>query len=285
MSLTKFLHDPDFGPRLEHLLKFPRIPPFGPHPLVPSSSPNAPLIGAAFDYLLRFDLQRRFPLAVAREWVAETGLRKLSARQQKKPTQFLAAQKTLDTATRAIHQARLAHADYLKHGDLSNDLLQAVLRLAQIDSLARSGIVPKWFGVVELHDMRELRHLMDAIPWSDLTPQWRCILNPTFGRASALVGGADADILFDDSLIEIKTTKNGAFSREYIKQLAGYYILQLIGGVDGTPAGDTIQYLGVYSARYGRIIRVPVREVVPSSSIQELTNLFQEFSMRRKFQN
>ncbi|RYY96956.1 MAG: hypothetical protein EOO11_12190 [Chitinophagaceae bacterium] len=285
MSLTKFLQDPDFGPKLDCLLRFPKVPPFGEHPVVPSSSPNTSLIGTAFDYLLRFALQRRFPLAVAREWVAETGLRTFSARIQRKPTQLLAARKTIDTATRAIHQAKLAHADYLKHGELSNDLLQAVLRLAQVDLLSRSGILPKWFGVVNLHDMKELRRLMDVVPWNNITPQHRCILNPTFGHASALVGGADADILIDDSLIEIKTTKNGAFSREHVRQLAGYYVLHLVGGIDGAPAVEAIEYLGVYSARYGRIIRVPVLEVVPSSSTHEIANLFQDFSMRSKLRN
>jgi hypothetical protein len=43
--------------------------------LVPPRALNLPLIGTAFDYLFRFNLARRFPFAISRQWVAETALR------------------------------------------------------------------------------------------------------------------------------------------------------------------------------------------------------------------
>ena len=46
----------------------------------------------------------------------------------------------------------------------------------------------------------------------------KCYLNPTFGDASNLVGGADADIILDDMLIDIKTTKAISFTQEHYNQ-------------------------------------------------------------------
>ncbi|WNG49181.1 hypothetical protein F0U60_37500 [Archangium minus] len=266
---------PEIDRQLEALLVFPSIPGFGEHPLVPSASTNYSLIGTAFDYLLRFGLQRRVSFAMSREWVAEEGLRSLVARGYGHPARRL-SQKTIDAATKAISEAKAACSEYCEHGEITNALLQSALRLAQIDALVRSGIKVKWFGVVDLKDMRELRRLMDLVPWQEFTPRKRCLLNPTFGRASTLVGGADADLLLDDTLIEIKTTKSGAFSKTYVKQLVGYYVLFLIGGIDGAEAEDDIAKIGVYAARYGRLVRIPVRSVVPPMALRSLTKLFQQ---------
>jgi hypothetical protein len=40
-------------------------------------------------------------------------------------------------------------------------------------------------------------------------------LNPDFGFASKLVGGADADIVLDSTLIDIKTVKAATLKPEY----------------------------------------------------------------------
>lgn len=35
-----------------------------------------------------------------------------------------------------------------------------------------------------------------------------CVLNPTFGAASELVGAADGDLILDGTLIDVKVNKN-----------------------------------------------------------------------------
>ena len=76
-----------------------------------------------------------------------------------------------------------------------------------------------------------------------------CILNPIFGRASGLVGGADCDLVIDDTLIDIKTTKYLALKREYFNQLIGYYVLSKIDQIQGAPRGYAIRRLGIYFSR------------------------------------
>jgi hypothetical protein len=50
-------------------------------------------------------------------------------------------------------------------------------------------------------------------------------LNPTFGRYSELVGGADADIITSSSLIDLKTTSHPSIDNYELAQIVGYYML------------------------------------------------------------
>ena len=71
MSLTRFLNNPDvvarvkpFRPNLPHKIA-------GSLKVEPLTT-NYTLVGTAFDYLLRFELQRRAPYAIAKRLVAES---------------------------------------------------------------------------------------------------------------------------------------------------------------------------------------------------------------------
>lgn len=63
--------------------------------------------------------------------------------------------------------------------------------------------------------------LVRAVPREMLVARQRATLNPTFGEASALVGGADADFVIDHTLVDIKTTKYPELKREIPHQLVG----------------------------------------------------------------
>jgi hypothetical protein len=86
------------------------------------------------------------------------------------------------------------------------------------------------------------------------------VLNPTFGSASELVGGADADLFLDGTLIDCKTTKHLEMRRDIFNQLLGYYCLSRIGGVEGCRGRVTA--IAVYYARYGILHRIPVSAFV-----------------------
>lgn len=75
--------------------------------------------------------------------------------------------------------------------------------------------------------------------------------NPNFGKYSEHVGGADADIIIDDSLIDFKTTRCINYNNKEInslKQLIGYYLLNYLNN------GLRINSLVLYYARYGVFI-------------------------------
>lgn len=86
------------------------------------------------------------------------------------------------------------------------------------------------------------------------------VLNPTFNLSLA-VGGADADLIIDGCLIELKTTKRPKLPREWIYQLVGYALLDDIDCYD-------IDRVGFYLSR------------VPTLLTWELPDLIAEMAER-----
>jgi hypothetical protein len=148
---------------------------------------NYALLGTAFDYALRFLLQKRFAgqvEVITSPWVAEHALQRCSPLIE-------------DTLNSLVSRAKSLVGNYLQPNFLSSDLdfsealLQSCLHLAQCDQVFRSG------GRADIEagpscraDIDDLALLVDNAIRStaDWTVQSRLILNPTFGEASELVG-------------------------------------------------------------------------------------------------
>jgi hypothetical protein len=103
-----------------------------------------------------------------------------------------------------------------------------------------------------------------------------CALNPKFGRASELVGGADCDLVIDEALIDIKTTKNFQLERGHLDQVIGYYVLSKIGGIQGAPKGHQINQVGIYFSRFGHLWLFNVHDVVKVERWPEFINWFKQ---------
>lgn len=93
-------------------------------------------------------------------------------------------------------------------------------------------------------------------------------LNPTF-EGSKDIGGADADLILDDYLIDIKTTVNPRVDPQWLYQLLGYVLLDY---------SDRYQLRGVglYLARQGLLLRWEMSEFLESLGIKgpkDLPNL------------
>ncbi|KGR89875.1 hypothetical protein CD30_14920 [Ureibacillus massiliensis 4400831 = CIP 108448 = CCUG 49529] len=82
------------------------------------------------------------------------------------------------------------------------------------------------------------------------------ICNPSFEKASILVGGADADILIDSTLIEIKTESQFGYKADHMRQLIGYYILSLF-----TPSFPKIDKLAIYNSRFCRYVYINIDDI------------------------
>ena len=80
--------------------------------------------------------------------------------------------------------------------------------------------------------------------------------NPTFGEASMMVGGADADLLVGTTLVDIKTTVKWGYMWTDAAQLVGYYVFSAMVG-EPWP----IERLAIYRSRFGRIEYVDCGEV------------------------
>ena len=94
------------------------------------------------------------------------------------------------------------------------------------------------------------------------------------------VGGADADLILDDILIEIKVTKKLELRREYFNQLIGYYLLSLVGGVNGNTDIKPIKRIGVYFARHGYLWQIPLSEIAPQKTFDEFLVWFADYVKR-----
>ena len=101
------------------------------------------------------------------------------------------------------------------------------------------------------------------------------VLNPTFD-GSKDVGGADADLIIDNTLIEIKTTTKLEIPGRWILQLLGYVLLDYSDKF-------RIDSIGLYMARQGEMFTWSVDEVincVASEKGQDINRLRKQFRDR-----
>jgi len=207
------------------------------------------LVGTAFDYLMRFWIKRNNPQAEVKSWVAETAV------EITLPMLGVPASVT-KTAKRILREAKQTYSEYLETGDVTDEIICATVHLAQLDPIYRALYVDPNLGIVEQPVIDELKELLSLVNPKYFLAKKYCALNPTFGDASSLVGGADADLIIDDVLIDIKTTQSGKLDIGQFHQLIGYYILNHIGRINGKH-NIRINQLGVYYSRYGELLTFP----------------------------
>jgi len=270
MSLTSFIKIPEVSAKFRSDFKLPSVKLEGEIKAPPITT-NYPLMGTAFDYLMRFYLERINKNAIADHWVAENSVAMLNAMSQvakkksKTPKKLLPSKQKImeefrDVSSQIIaasnkmselmDDAKRIHAVYLKNGDLNSDILKTSIVLAQMDAFYRSGNIHPNLGSVEEGDIADLRNLISLVSPDIFKSRKLCVLNPTFGYGSELVGGADADLIIDNTLIDIKTTKYLSFTQEHYNQLIGYYILSKLGRLNDS-MDVPIHNIGIYFSRHG----------------------------------
>lgn len=264
LSLTKFISLPDVKARFEQEFPLP-VTTLKGQILAPPVTKNYSLVGIAFDYLMRFYLERLNPGCVTHGWVAETSVEftKLSG----DPGLF-------DKASKLLKLAKKNHQRYIKTGKLGDYIFTSAIHLAQLDIIYRAGKVDPNMGRVDPGDLDDLSNLIALVKPELFRSRVICMLNPTFGEASILVGGADADIVIDDTLIEIKTSKYLKFNKEHYHQLVGYYLLSKIGGCVGDVKGLSLNKLGIYYSRYGILHTVTVETIENKPNLKQFIKWF-----------
>jgi len=262
MSLTSLIKNPDVRKKFKD--EFPRQPvPRKKEPIAPPLTKHYGLVGTAFDYLLRFYLKRLNPKAKTSPWVAEM------------VPDLLADNKRLQKkAQRVVADAKKAYAHYLKSGKIDKRLLKSVLSLAQLDPIYRSGTDEYEIGKIDERDLQDLKALISLVNPKSFKAKKVIVLNPTFGSASHLVGGADADLLIDNIIIDVKTTKELRVRRDSYNQLIGYYILATIGGVDGLGRKHPIERMGIYFSRFGELHTINVKDAIDPKRFHSFVRWF-----------
>jgi hypothetical protein len=258
----------------------------------PPLTANYGIVATAFDYLLRFRLQGLNKSAQASLWAAEQGVEMIGAEEfvydlDSGRLSSSTRDRRRQKADAYIAEARELHRGYLKTGKLGDELLAVCLRLAYLDVALRVGpdrIDWKGLAKPDKRDITDLRALLALVDESAFKARSACLLNPTFGLASTLVGGADADLLIDDCLIDIKNTKDPHLDAGDFLQLIGYYLLNGYAGMScsGKPVVYRINSLAIYFSRYGVLWKFPVEEVLPSNAAPETARWFFDAVCRTK---
>ena len=273
MSLTSLLNNPIAQDIFRETFDFSEYD-IGAEMAAPPVTGNCAAIGVAFDYLTRFWLKRRWPDAEERAWVAEMAAHRLE-KGIGGPGHAGAARK----ARALLATTKSEYATYMRTGEPTDGLMRAALGLATLDPVYyRDRITPHRMTRAVTHvgakplegDIGDLRALWKVLEEGDLGEIHPPLsLNPDFGDASDLVNGADADIIADGFLIDIKTTKRPTFKRKYFDQLAGYTVLQRLAG------GSDFRRVGVYFSRHGCLEEVNVDRIYKAPKLENLLRVFQ----------
>lgn len=245
----------------------------------PPLTGNFKIVGRAFDYLLRFYLQRINPHARDTTWAAERGVELIglgSGAAKGKDVPTISRHPHGLKAAAFLSDAKRQHRVYLKSGQVTEDLLVAVHRLAHFDVASRDG--PErvdWHTLNYLSpdDAADLKALLQLVDENTFRTAGPCILKPR-PVAAALVGGAQPDFILDRCLVEIRTGKEPRIDIRDFFELVGYYLLLGLGGIgnpDGKPEQLPIASIGIYFARFGQLWKVPVREMLPPNAVPDIT--------------
>lgn len=255
------------------------------HPL----TSNYGIVGTAFDYLLRFYLQfhNKETFIQRDSWVADHSYRLLKKHLSESKSKTIETgfhrdkvfktKELLGLITDQYIQAKENYKNYLVSGQFSDGLITSTIFLAKLDVYYRTAIVDQNFDVHNEDDIKDLTALISIVKHEHFKANDKCYFNPTFGKGSILVGGADADLIIDNTLIDIKVTKELKLERKHLNQVLGYYILSLIGGVNDNPMDRPIENVGIYFARHGELWTVPLIQFGSQQKFQDFKKWFIQF--------
>lgn len=278
MSLTSFIKIKQVREKFQETFVLPDFN-YQTALLAPPLTENYMLVGTVFDYLLRFYLKRLNPHAITKTWVAEQAVRQI-------PETFgwgtsysifgrSWCEKTYSKGLAILNEAKQLYTGYLQSGQVTREIIKSAILLAQLDKIYREGRLDRNFGVADEGDITDLENLIHLVKPEIFAAKNICLLNPTFGHASNLVGGADADLLIDDILVDIKTTKYLKFDRPMLHQLAGYYMLHKIGGIGDVLGNYEINKLGIYFSRHGELFTFDAKALMAEGSTSQFLNWFE----------
>jgi hypothetical protein len=266
MSLTAFVERKDIKAEIRRC--FPKKPPWRVRksPIVSVTTTKPQVLGSAIDYFVRLHAERVNRQPNTSTWLAVVGAEFASF---ESPLMKLRTQAWL-------HDARCRWQDYLERGVLTEPLLSACIRLGQLEHVYRAKrLGPKSFLPIEpadVEDMWGMAELAREQPW--LTAEHRVLLNAKFCRWSKLIHGADCDLVVNDMIVELKTTKDTAISRRYLDQLIGYFILSRLDESSRFEREGVVTRLGIYFTRFGKLLSFSVDSLATAAQVDELTEVF-----------
>ncbi len=239
--------------------------------LAAQKTKNYAVVGNAFDYLFRAVVKHHYKhrKIIEETWLADHVINKLIQRYNKRNNpkgEFL---------SKYYSEAGEQFATYHSIGEVTSRLIEGAIFLGQLDLYYRCGYVED-YGSFNQADIEDLKAMLSLVDKDVFKVENKCWLNPHFGEASKLVTGADADLIIDETLIDVKTTKELKLLRRDFNQIFCYYILSLIGGVNGKKTIKPIKKIGIYFARYGLLWTIPLSDIAPAKAHHNFKTWFQQ---------
>lgn len=219
---------------------------------VPVLAEDPARVGIAFDYALRYGLHAH-GWAEEPETVAASAVA-LLVRRPALGGDAGHARHLLDEATTALLTMRPR--------ELTPETARALFDLAGLDVVYRAHRTEQIGRVASPREVEDLAALFAIVPWDAFRPKACLALNPTFGEGSHAVGGADADLVIDNTVVEIKVVAQAAVQAETIRQLVGYALLARRYGVDVVEGPASVDRIGVYLARCGVLLTAALSEAI-----------------------
>jgi hypothetical protein len=261
MSLTSSIKHPRVRSALDDLLRSLDWPRSLPAPLLVPRRPGVDprLAGTAFDYAIRFELGRKYPEVEESGWVAEHAPFIMEQFGSSESRTFRAWQRVTNARTfLRKHRKRMRPgASWFRR------LATHCLKLAHLDFITRDPFnwLASEFSEPSPDAVEDIVQLLAKVPLHAFEGR-RVLLNPAFGQTGArLVGGADADLMVDDHLIDWKVTQDLVIRRDMVRQLLGYVLLCDQARKDGEPLPQ-LNKGSLYFARHARLVTldfVPLR--------------------------
>lgn len=286
MSLTQLLKD-DHVLRAElrerfHYPRFPVVADMVAPPLCTSYS----TVGTAVDYLLRGRVQYLNPArtnapdplvaqggyALLRRFLKGVGKGRVTL--GRTHNHIVPAKKVLESITAEYALSLELLQSLPKHGRITDEVVAASLFLARLDPFFRAGVIDPGLLYPDEQACADVRQVMASAPDMHFTVMRHCYLNPVFGIGSQMLGGADADLILDDLLVDIKTTKDLCVRRRFLDQLLCYYTLHTIGGINDKPRVRPIKRVGIYFSRHGYMWSVPLDELASRKALMDFKKWF-----------
>jgi hypothetical protein len=279
MSVKSLIAAPEVRERLDEIrppiARLPSLP-----LLVPPRTAHYSLVGTAFDYALRFELQRRNPHAIASLWVAEGAVARIPeaadlAKLPKRQAKLLEKQ-----GTNILEDAHEFVSAYLSSAEPDVLRLAAhALLLAKLDNVFRALALDASLFQIDPEDSRDVATLMSVVPYEKLSHPRTMLLNPGFGIFSYIVGGADADLVCGDLLVEVKTTKNLEIKPEAVRQLLVYLMLARHARAEER-AFPVLRRIGIYLSRHAHLWELPIATITAHQHFADMEEWLIRFAVK-----
>ena len=237
--------------------------------LIPSAGGPRGLAGTTFDYVVRAHLARELRNSTVIVH-CETSI--LDSADKDLAQAYGASSKHW---RKLVEDAKKEIIAYTMGNGEARRIAEVGQYISMMDVYYRSGYFdPTFRPNTDVRD--EVLRLLDLFdPVIRLSPQRSCVFGPTFYRSNWV--NADADLVVDDRLIDLKTTVKPEVSLDALLQLAGYVALQKISGAHARwSEAEPLTSVELYFARYGKLVRWPVSTLFPNNGLQQFCDVLRD---------